>query len=80
MIRLLRLLPALLLLALAARAQNELPVQPLPADPSRAAPARGPRQRGVARRPSRYRFSTTSRRRARATRGCKTGCPAAEPW
>ncbi|WP_140464460.1 T9SS type A sorting domain-containing protein [Hymenobacter nivis] len=42
MIRLFRLLPALLLLALAARAQNALPVQPLPADPSRAAPARGP--------------------------------------
>ncbi|WP_157886857.1 T9SS type A sorting domain-containing protein [Hymenobacter sp. PAMC 26628] len=42
MIRLLRLLPALLLLALAARAQSVLPVQPLPADPSRAAPARGP--------------------------------------
>ena len=41
MIRLLRLLPALLL-ALAARAQNGLPVQPLPADPSRSAPARGP--------------------------------------
>ncbi|MFD1469311.1 T9SS type A sorting domain-containing protein [Hymenobacter caeli] len=42
MTRLFRLLPALLLLALAAPAQGVLPAQPLPNDPGRTAPAAGP--------------------------------------
>ncbi len=50
MTRLLRILPALLLLALAAPAQNVLPAQPLPYDPGRMAPTRAPKaaQRGTA--------------------------------
>ena len=42
MTRLLRFLPALLLLALAAPAQSVLPAQPLPYDPGRTAPAPAP--------------------------------------
>ena len=42
MTRLLRFLPALLLLALAAPAQSVLPAQPLPSDPGRTAPPAAP--------------------------------------